>query len=469
MASVHEVFDVSVLFETLPAAERAYRAVFGAAPEDAPVKFGALTVLSGFTRQPLPMDEVDLRLEPGLSLGGASVGLKFGLVDAFNARRTLGPEDLMAAPGGKMREASRLVLALLDQGGHGVVLHKAVGLVRSARSFRTLVRDPNDPHARPFAAWLDFIATGSDGVFECRSFGMPHYFGRPNVIAHASAPVEDVFTLERTMQAVHFVAGRLAADPSLGEPPTQFDVPVRYRLGARAPVGPTEQDSVLRWNAELLDDGFLLSLTCADLPARHPARTWDEAPDRIPFDVYQRMLEELLARRFADDGFQSFDGAVYQAGHGLPVVGLEVLSRGDGVFLVTTVGVGRQRAQAGLAEYATEHAEFFVVTRADTPEVRNALLGLAALSLTTTTPGGVKDYDGFPPSPNGPGGLGLVVMPMKDLPVGGQRPLALRAFVPVTPGEYARYRGLDLEARKAWCTEQFASWAAVADRWLGPT
>ncbi|MDP1922245.1 MAG: hypothetical protein Q8L14_38760 [Myxococcales bacterium] len=465
MASVHDLFDVSVLFEDPGMAERAFRGVFKAAPVDAPVTFGELVVLSGISAQSLPAADLDLRHEPGLSLGAASVGLKLGMVDAFTSRTVRGPQDQLASPNGRMREASRLVLALLDHGGHAVVLHKAVGLVRSARSFRNLLGDPNDPLTRPFAAWLDLIATTENDAFVCRSFGMPHSFGRPNVTAQATAPATDVFTLERTMQAVQFVAGRLAADPSIDVPPAHFDVPVRYRLGARAPVAPTAHETVFRWNARLDDDGLMLALTCPELASRHPARLFDEAPERVPFDVYQRLMEELVTRRFAGDGFRDLDGAVYEAGNGLPMVGLQVFSRDDGVFLVATQGVGRQRALSGTAQQATEHAEFFVVTRSDAAPVRNALLGLAALALTTTAPGGLKDYDGFPPSPNGPGGSGLVVMPMNDLPVGGQRPLAFRMFVPVTADEYAVFRGLDFEGRKAWCAQHVASWSLAADRW----
>jgi hypothetical protein len=64
--------------------------------------------------------------------------------------------------------------------------------------------------------------------------------------------------------------------------------------------------------------------------------------------------------------------------------------------------------------------------------------------------------------------MALVVVPMNDLPVGGQRPLAFRELVPVTAEEYASFRTLDVAARKAWCAEHVTSWAAVADRWRRP-
>ena len=467
--SVHQLFDVSVLFATGAAATRAYQAVFGATPENAKVTFGALNVLSTLSTTPMPAEGLDLRLEGALPLGEAYIGVKLGLLDAFTGRRTFGPSDAFAANGGRMREASRLVLALLDHGGHAVVLHKAAGTVKSAGRFRDQLRDVSNPEVRPFAAWLDFLASAEADGFQCRSYGLPHYFGRPNVSAVASGASDDTFTLERTMQAVQFACGRLAADPTLDEPPAAFEVPVAYRLGARSPSLPGAHDSTYRWDAATDDDGLMLTLRCAELPARHPARLWDANPAQVPLDVYRRALEELLQRRYAGDGFQGTDGLLYEAREGLPPIALEVFTRDDGVVLITTVGTGRSRAPAGLVEYATEHAEFLVVARADTPATRTALLNLAELSLITTAPGGLKDFDGFPPSPNGPNGLGLIIAPMNDLPLGSARPLAYRLFMPVTALEYVNYRTLDVEARRAWFAANAPSFAAIASRWPLPT
>lgn len=135
------------------------------------------------------------------------------------------------------------------------------------------------------------------------------------------------------------------------------------------------------------------------------------------------------------------------------------------MVLVSTVGAGRTRARAGTAEYATEHAEFVVLARADTPALRMQLLNLTELALITTSPGGLKDFDGFPPSANGPRGLGLILAPMNDLPLGVKRPLAYRLFMPVTAAEYATYRTLEFEARQAWYLANAPTFAAIADRW----
>lgn len=457
------MFDVSVLFETSAAATSAYRKVLGAGPEDASVTFGSLTVRSSISSTPMPKEELDLRLEGALPLGEAFVGLRLGAVDAFTARRTFGHVDPFAAEGGRMREASKRVLSLLDHGGHAVVLHKAAGTVKSARRFRDQLRDVNDPGVRPFAAWLDFVASAANGNFECRSYGLPHYFGRPNVTAVAPAPADDHFTLERAMQAVHFVSGLLAADQTLVAPPSVFEVPVAYRLGARTPS--SDGETHFRWTSAIKDEGLMLTLRCDELARRHPARLWDLEPAQVPVDVYQRALEEMLVRRHAPDGFRALTDERYEAREGLPPIELQIFDRADGVVLATTVGAGRARARAGLAEYATEHAEFMVLSRADTRAMRLTLLNLTELSLITQSPGGLKDFDGFPPGTNGPNGLGLIVAPMNDLPLGVQRPLAYRMFMPVTAEEYAGFRTLELEARRAWFQAQATSFAAIAARW----
>ncbi len=53
----------------------------------------------------------------------------------------------------------------------------------------------------------------------------------------------------------------------------------------------------------------------------------------------------------------------------------------------------------------------------------------------------------------------------QDAPLGVQRPLAYRLFMPVTAEEYAGYRTLELEARRAWFQAQATSFAAIAARW----
>ena len=149
--SVNELFDVSVLFESPAAASAAYSRVFGAPPSSAPVSMGQLHLLSTVSERPMPPNELDLRLcPPGQPLGGAFVGLKLGVMDAFSMQRLGGKSDQLAAQGGRMREASRLVASLLSAGGFAIVLHKAAGTVKPARRFLYELGDVARPDVRPW-------------------------------------------------------------------------------------------------------------------------------------------------------------------------------------------------------------------------------------------------------------------------------------------------------------------------------
>jgi hypothetical protein len=460
--AIDQLFDVSVTFPGRDAAVEAYTRVFGAPPGQAPVAFGQLTVLSSAVDTPMPLDLVDLRLCPeGFDLGTAFVGLKLGVMDAFSLRRMAGPVDQFAPDGGRMREASRLVTGLLQHGGTAVVLHKAAGTVKPAARFLGELRDVRAADIRPWAAWLDFLASREGEAFTARSYGLPHYFGGPNVAARLVAAEHDAFALERLMQAVRYAAATLAAGPPWQAPPARLEVPIGWYPGPRAPTLPAPSATTFGWDTTLVDEGLRLELTCPDFGTQHIAARWDAAPEEVPGDLYERALEELLLRRLARDGFSYRDTIDFEARAGLPAVSVFSFQREDGVTLFITCGVGRHRAPAGTEALATQHAEFCVAVQRDESRFQRVLLHLAQLSLQTTAPGGLKDFDGLPPSAPAPG---FVVTPMEDLRF-GQRPLALRQFVPVTEEEYAVYRTLDFAGRRAWTAERTASWPSIAARW----
>jgi hypothetical protein len=56
-------------------------------------------------------------------------------------------------------------------------------------------------------------------------------------------------------------------------------------------------------------------------------------------------------------------------------------------------------------------------------------------------------------------------MPLDDVPLGRNRALALRQFVPVTTDEYAAYRTLDGPGREAWLASRVRGWSDSAARW----
>ena len=69
-------------------------------------------------------------------------------------------------------------------------------------------------------------------------------------------------------------------------------------------------------------------------------------------------------------------------------------------------------------------------------------------------------YDQLPP---GPSGWGSLLVPMDDLELAADRPIALRLVVPVTADEAASFRaGVD---RQAWYASTITSPDAVAARW----
>jgi hypothetical protein len=416
--SVNELFDVSVLFESPAAASAAYLRALGAPPSSAPVSIGQLNLLSTVSEQPMPPNELDWRLcPPGQPLGGAFVGLKLGLVDAFTAQQLMpGKSEQLAAEGGRMREASRVVESLISAGGFAVVLHKAGGTVKPAQWFLYELGDVAGPHVRLWPAWLDFAAGHTGSAFECRSYGMPHFFGAPNVQARIDAPAQDHFALERAMQATKYAAALLAADARSTVLSTRLEVPVSWVPGA---VPTTAGATTIPWTTRVSDDGLQVELSCPEFERHHLARRWDEAPTL------------------------QFDGQ-------------------NGLTVLVAAGFGRYRARSGDPQLATEHAEFCIAVPSKDSRFHRRLLTLGMLALTTPVPGGIKDFDGLPP---GTDGVGFVVMPLEDIPLGRMRPLPLRQFVPITAEEYAGYRVLDHAGRQQWLAARIDGWAASARRW----
>lgn len=457
--SVNELFDVSVLFESPAAASAAYLRAFGAPPSSAPVSRGQLHLLSTVSERPMPPDELDRRLcPPGQPLGGAFIGLKLGIVDAFSVQRRGGKSDQLAAAGGRMREASRLVESLISAGGFAVVLHKAAGTVKPAQRFLYELGDVARPDVRPWPAWLDFVATHTGSAFECRSYGMPHFFGEPNVRARLEAPAQDSFALERAMQATKYAAALLAADARSTALPPLLEVPVSWTPG----VEPTTAGATtIPWTTRVSDDGLLVELSCPEFERHHLARRWDASPASVPGDLYLLGLKQALMRQLAPE-LALEDVLSFAPPPGQPAASLLQFGGQHGLTVLVTAGFGRHRAQSGDPQLATEYAEFCIAVPSNDSRFHVRVLTLGAFALTAPVPGGIKDFDGFPP---GPDGVGFVVMPLEDIPLGGKRPLPLRQFVPVTAEEYAGYRVLNHAGRQQWLAARIDGWAAAARRW----
>jgi hypothetical protein len=92
----------------------------------------------------------------------------------------------------------------------------------------------------------------------CRSFGMVHYFGAPNV--RASAPHDDRQSIECSMQAVLQTCQRIARD---NESPFNLkNVAVSAFRVADSSFPPID------WSATYVEDEVLIDLTTAALGAR---------------------------------------------------------------------------------------------------------------------------------------------------------------------------------------------------------
>lgn len=257
---LHERYDVSILFETVETARLAWTQVAATHASEGTISEGAMHALGWLRDEPMPRELLDTRLvEASFTTGAAYIALKLGVMDQLEVRRMLTNPDTGESPypdpwgeTALQRVASKLVDTALGLGGKAVVLHKAGGAVKSADQFRAELGDPCDLERRPFLAWLDLMACddGEGGVI-CRSFGMVHYFGAPNV--RAGMARTDSQAIECSMQAVVHTCAQIAG---YNESPYTFDVVAvpEFRVGG------TPYPAV-DWEATLDEDELFIDLT----------------------------------------------------------------------------------------------------------------------------------------------------------------------------------------------------------------
>lgn len=465
--SLAELYDVSVLFPSVDTARAAWAQRFGTDQPGATLSLHELTGLAGLSATPMPKDTLDTRLVgEGFDPGAAFIGMKLGLVDQVAVRSMVtdpatGRSDYPDpwGPGGRMRMASGLVSDLLALGGHAVVLHQAAQCVKSSERFLYELGDLRDPAVRPYRAWLDFVAGGAP--LECRSYGMPHTFGSPNVRCLVS-DAGDLDLLERSMQAVEHACGRIAGANEDPFTLTHTRVPLWFRPGRQVPRPPEPGEDTLGWAATYDRDALMITLRSDELAQRHPARLWEAAgtqgPDAISLDLYSRAVSDRLLRGAAQGLFLA-DSIRFAGRDGLPPVRILSFDR-PGVALYVTAGFGRVPAASGTDELATAHAELCVYAPGLDERYETVLLGFGKLAVTTPSPGGLKDFDGFPP---GPDGWAYILVPLADIPLSPTRPIALRMLVPLTADEYAGYR--TQPDRAAWYRATIPTISAVTARW----
>ena len=464
--ALHELHDVSVLFPSVEAARDAWSKVFKTPGQTTELNAPGLNGLAMRVETSISREALDLRLVEAdesqpFDTGQAYIGMRIGLAMQFDVRSHQPTYPDTWAKGGRMRQASLLITDLLALGGHAVVLHKAGAVVKSTSLFRFELGDLRDLKICPWLAWIDVVVSQTGEGLEARTYGMPHYFGAPNV--KASAPGSDAWSIEAIVQATKFISGVFAtSSEDINKPRSHFDVPLWFTLDRARPE--VSKKAVTRaWNAALdRENSTMLLLTSDEVGEKLPSILWDRAltePDALPFETYARCVADILSHRLARWNLRRVDEPRYD-GAGLPPV--RVISYANRTLeMHVTAGFGAVRAPSGTDELGTAHAELAMLAPpGDTAMVENALLGFGSLALQTTAPGGLKDFDHLAASANG---WGYLIVPLEDIAVSASRPVALRMLVPITRDEIeALKQGAN---RKAFYETACPDLDAVALRW----
>jgi hypothetical protein len=183
------------------------------------------------TVRPFGLETVDRRaLSVGFTAGSHVVTLLPAPVDPAEERRLLGPSFPDPwGPEGTLRHASRLVRALLLEGGRGLVLHRAGHLALEREDALRRLGDLEDVAVRPFGAWVDWALTEDGGAY--RTLGMATLGGEDVEIALTNPDAEvEVDSAESALLFACMLQvreNRFLADGEL------FHVPKDVRVGAR--------------------------------------------------------------------------------------------------------------------------------------------------------------------------------------------------------------------------------------------
>jgi hypothetical protein len=475
-AAVDQLFDVSVLFDSIDRARAAWTTVFKTQEPNRTLAFPNLNGFATLVESAMPAGDLDRRLVgDGFPLGAAYVGMTLGMLAQLEVRRMRAhdyPDPW--AKDGRLRLASLLVTDLLALGGHAVVLHKAAALVKTREHLLHQLGDLRDEKVRPYLAWLDIaVFAAQNGGLEGRSYGMPHYFGAPNF--RVAAQGNDPFSLEATSRAIKYACGVVAAGNENPLTLQRHLVPLWFFEGRGVPRT-AEPAECITFTAVPDADGIIVDLQADELAAAHPFARWNaEAarPGSLPFELYARALADVLMRSPNAQGLRLVACPLFvvegQPPNGRLPVRVLVFENARMAFYVTA-GFGRVPAPRGTEAAATAHAEFCLFGppgAANEKALCSALLQVGNTALTTQVPGGLKDWEGLPPAPNGWSSL---MVPQEDVPLTKERPIALRLVLPTTSEERAAFvSGAD---RPAWYRSTITGADAIAARWsnvVGPS
>jgi hypothetical protein len=183
------------------------------------------------TERPFGLETVDRRaLSLGFTAGSHVVTLLPAAVDPAEERRLLGPA--FPDPWGRegtLRHASRLVRALLREGGRGLVLHRAGHLALEREDALRRLGDLEDLAVRPFGAWVDWALSEDRRAY--RTLGMATLGGEDVEIALTNPDAEvEVDSAESALLFACMLQVRENRFLTDGE---LFHVPKDVRVGAR--------------------------------------------------------------------------------------------------------------------------------------------------------------------------------------------------------------------------------------------
>lgn len=276
-----------------------------------------LSVVRGV--RPFPIEEVDRRW----------VGDRF---DAGQGYLTFtggleGDGQDLWAMNGRARQLSRRVKQLLEAGGRGVVVHSAGQVVFDAAHFIERLGNLEDPHSRPFTAWVD-VAPGEDDMLS--SLGM-NAFALPDVFIRAVLPMlspEESYA--RAQEAVMVTCHQMVRFNRVLAENEEVQVP----LGVTVGPGPLEDGNP--GLVRSLDAKYAASYRGSELhlkfvaPPKRVQDLWVEKT--LPYPAYREVILSSVRNK----------GLKQVARH--PFEGHEVFvfERNDGRFLSLTCGLGQR-------------------------------------------------------------------------------------------------------------------------------
>lgn len=409
-----------------------------------------------------PGETLDTRfVGEDFDVGPTAARLKLGVLDQGKIREIV-RDDYPDPWGehGRLRDTARLIAQWLQRGAHAVVLHGAGRVVLPAEQMLYLLGDVEDLDQRPWAAFLDFMAVQDEGFSWCRSYGMPAFYGLPDVVARVPGSGDQQWFIERTMQAVQHAARELVAGRAQFESGAILEVPHDSRTGRTdAPADGYGDIETWIWG-EANDEGVIglkyrgrQGVKVREL--LHPADAWvvsaaEKNPDRLSFSTYATYVRELITQSLGMPFIQEFR---YEDRHDgdLPPFSVALFeNENHDEFVFTTLGLAREIPPHASQESGNERIELMGRCDEFHPFLANLLAVAAEIPFQTEVEGGLADGDVV----QLPGALAAIVFTATEMDLGRGPAVTQMLLVPLLEDDLAE---LQEASRKEWIAAKFAS------------